>query len=129
MITRSASARICASEGAGSKVWELVPSGTIPRRSIRVPPTLRTIELIGATVVATFSLPLSPSDESVQPSDEDGAIGVASCAVAEARDSANPIGAASAPRKTRRRVKLAWQTERGVKTGLLHDDNTPSSDY
>src|SRR5215213_7370473 len=41
--------------------------------SIRVPPTLRTIELIGATVVATFKVPLSASKSSYQPSDSVGA--------------------------------------------------------
>ena len=50
--------------GAGSKVWLLVPSGTMPSTSTRSPPMLAAIEVIGATVVATFNAPvLSGSSE------------------------------------------------------------------
>ena len=43
--------------GAGSKVWLLVPSGTMPSMSTLSPPMLAAIEVIGATVVATLSWP------------------------------------------------------------------------
>ena len=59
-MMRSALARTWASDGAGSKVCELVASGTMPRSRMRSPPMLRAIELMGATVVATSSLSGSP---------------------------------------------------------------------
>jgi hypothetical protein len=68
---------ITASDGAGSNVWLFVPSGTTPAKLIRVPPTFRAIELIGATVVTMFMSPLYVSNESDHPSDELGGVGVA----------------------------------------------------
>ena len=59
MKTTSASANALASDGAGSKVWELVPSGTIPVRSIVVPPMFWAMFVIGETVVTTLSRPSS----------------------------------------------------------------------
>ena len=53
--TRSASASTAATDGAGSKVCELTPSGTTPRRSIRAPPTLSTMLVMGETVATTLS--------------------------------------------------------------------------
>ena len=49
--TRSASLSTRAALGGGSKVWELVPSGTRPSIVTRSPATFATIEVIGATVV------------------------------------------------------------------------------
>ncbi len=69
-MIRSAFARVCASDGAGSKVCEFVASGMIPRRRIRSPPMFRAIELIGATVVATSSLSGPPVRVSCHPSDD-----------------------------------------------------------
>jgi len=111
--TTSAFDRITASDGAGSKVWLFVPSGTTPARLIRVPPTFRVIELIGATVVTTFSSPLPVSNESDQPSDDAGGVGVASWAPASfgmGEDSA----AIASPR-TDRRLGLndIWSTPMG----------------
>jgi hypothetical protein len=56
----SALLRIAAALGGGSKVWLLVPSGTIPVTCARSPTMLEVIEVIGETVVAIRSLP-SPS--------------------------------------------------------------------
>ena len=53
--TRSASASTAATDGAGSKVCELTPSGTTPRRLIRAPPTLSTMLVMGETVATTLS--------------------------------------------------------------------------
>src|SRR5689334_11618228 len=78
---------------------------------------LRTIELIGATVVATFSLPLSSSNESLQPSEDVGAVGVTSCAwtVRSGRAVAIPAPAAmresDATREERRRSRRFWDRE------------------
>ena len=58
-IIRSASAISLATEGAGSKVCEFTPSGTMPSSRIRVPPTFSTRLVIGETVVTTFSIPSS----------------------------------------------------------------------
>jgi len=53
MNTTSASLSRAATDGAGSKVCEFVPSGTMPRISTQSPPTREVIEVIGETVVAT----------------------------------------------------------------------------
>ena len=42
-----------ATDGSGSKVWLLVPSGTMPSMRTRSPPMLAAIDVIGETVVAT----------------------------------------------------------------------------
>ncbi len=55
MKITSASASTLASDGTGSKVWEFVPSGTMPVMATLSPPMLATIEVIGATVVTTRS--------------------------------------------------------------------------
>ena len=51
MKTTSASLSTAAALGGGSKVWELVPSGTSPVTVAASPATAETIEVIGATVV------------------------------------------------------------------------------
>ena len=61
MKMRSASDSTSATLGAGSNVWELVPSGTTPSISARSPATLAAMLVIGATVVTTLSLPSDPS--------------------------------------------------------------------
>ena len=53
----SASARISAALGGGSKVCELVPSGTMPVTVARSPVTALVMLVIGATVVAMTSRP------------------------------------------------------------------------
>lgn len=52
---RSAAERSSATLGEGSKVWELVPSGTTPVTSASSPTTLDTMLVIGATVVTIRS--------------------------------------------------------------------------
>ena len=56
MKIRSAFERTSATLGAGSNVWELVPSGTTPSMSARSPATLAAMLVMGATVVTTLSL-------------------------------------------------------------------------
>ena len=53
--TRSALDSTAAALGLGSNVWESSPSGTIPVTDARSPAMLATIEVIGATVVTTWS--------------------------------------------------------------------------
>ena len=65
---RSASLSSPATLGSGSKVWLLVPSGTMPRTSTRSPPMLAAIEVMGETVVATSSFSPFPSPVA-EPSD------------------------------------------------------------
>ena len=56
--TAVTAASVAASLGFGSKVWELVPSGTMPMMLASAPPTtLATMLVIGATVVAMCSEP------------------------------------------------------------------------
>ena len=57
MKTTSAVESSSATLGGGSKVWEFVPSGTMPVIATRSPPMFATMLVIGATVVATASLP------------------------------------------------------------------------
>jgi hypothetical protein len=66
-LTRIRSARLStfAALGGGSKVCELVPSGTRPSMMTRSPPTAAVIEVIGATVVTTRSR--SPSALAPEP--------------------------------------------------------------
>ncbi len=54
MNTMSAVVMTSAADGGGSKVWELVPSGTMPTISARSPMMFAAIEVIGATVVTTW---------------------------------------------------------------------------
>lgn len=63
MKTTSAVLNSSTVEGDGSKVWELVPSGTMPMISARSPMMFAAIEVIGATVVTTRSLPSAASSE------------------------------------------------------------------
>ncbi len=61
----SAFSRVFASLGFGSKVCELVPSGTMPATMVLVPPAmLATMLVIGATVVAIVSVPLTGAPSS-----------------------------------------------------------------
>ena len=56
MKIMSADSSVAASLGLGSKVCELVPSGTTPVITEAVPPAMfATMLVIGATVVAIFS--------------------------------------------------------------------------
>ena len=57
MKITSASASTLASDGTGSNVCEFVPSGTMPVMATLSPPMLAAIDVIGATVVTTFTLP------------------------------------------------------------------------
>ena len=67
MKTTSASLNSAATEGAGSNVCELVPSGTIPRISTQSPPTREAMDVMGETVVATSSRsPLADVDSSLE---------------------------------------------------------------
>ena len=60
MKTMSAVSNVFASLGFGSNVCELVPSGTMPVTSVPVPPAmLATMLVIGATVVAMVSTPVT----------------------------------------------------------------------
>ncbi len=67
MKITSARSRASASDGRGSKVWEFVPSGTMPVMSARSPITAAAMEVIGATVVTTESRaePSAPAGSSV----------------------------------------------------------------
>ena len=69
MKMRSALLSSSAAWGSGSKVWELVPSGTIPSIVTLSPATAETIEVSGETVVATMrpelGEPLADSGEAV----------------------------------------------------------------
>jgi len=70
MKTMSAVVITSAADGGGSKVWELVPSGTMPTMSAHSPMTLAAIEVIGATVVTTRMVsddPSAPSEDSSSP--------------------------------------------------------------
>src|SRR5512135_626934 len=53
-MIRSALLRSLLSDGIGSKVWELIPSGMMPATSALSPATFSTMLVIGATVVTTF---------------------------------------------------------------------------
>src|SRR5437763_745987 len=55
MMKMSAFDRLTAFAGLGSNVWESTPSGMIPSRSMRSPPTFRTMFVSGETVVTTFN--------------------------------------------------------------------------
>ena len=55
MNTMSAVVITSAADGGGSKVCELVPSGTMPTISAQSPITFAAIEVIGATVVTTWN--------------------------------------------------------------------------
>ena len=54
-MIKSADANTDATEGAGSKVCEFAPSGTIPSKLILAPPMFSTKLVIGETVVTTVS--------------------------------------------------------------------------
>src|SRR6056297_560940 len=60
MNTTSAMVITSAADGGGSKVCELVPSGTMPMISAQSPMTLAAIEVIGATVVTTWKSEAEP---------------------------------------------------------------------
>ena len=87
MNTTSASLRRAATDGAGSKVCELVPSGTMPRTSTQSPPTRDTIEVIGDTVVATRIE--SPSDSEAESSEPPHPASTRAAAETLARTSGN----------------------------------------
>src|SRR6476469_6643653 len=57
MNTRSACESTLAALGGGSKVWLLVPSGTMPTSLTLSPATLLTMLVIGETVVTTTLRP------------------------------------------------------------------------
>ena len=107
-MMRSAFDRTCASDGLGSKVWELVASGTMPCSRMRSPPMLRARELMGATVVATSSLSGSPVSSSCQPS-----------AGADGRADAPGTGPRPAMRRRARR--------RAIARGARHDGRDMAS--
>ena len=87
MNTTSASLKRAATDGAGSKVCELVPSGTMPRTSTQSPPTRDTMEVIGETVVATRIE--SPSASAAESSDPPHPDSTRAAAEALARTSGN----------------------------------------
>ena len=60
MKTMSAVVITSAADGDGSKVWELVPSGTMPTISARSPMMFAAMEVIGATVVTTWRSVVDP---------------------------------------------------------------------
>ncbi len=60
MNTMSAVVMTSAADGGGSKVWEFVPSGTMPTISARSPMMFAAIEVIGATVVTTWRSVVTP---------------------------------------------------------------------
>ena len=63
----SAVSNVFASLGFGSNVCELVPSGTMPVTSVPVPPAmLATMLVIGATVVAMVSTPVTGHPARIQ---------------------------------------------------------------
>jgi hypothetical protein len=109
-MMRSAFASVCASDGAGSNVWEFVASGMSPWSLIRVPPTLRASELIGATVVATSSLSSSPVRVSVHPSE---------AAAAPCPGAADGLGDAEQPNASRPAARIAARRRNGQIVGLL----------
>lgn len=65
--TTSAVLSSSATLGLGSKVWELVPSGTMPRTTARSPAMDWTMLVIGETVVATVSFAVDEEDEPAPP--------------------------------------------------------------
>src|SRR5919106_573534 len=105
--TTSASAITRASAGAGSKVWPLVPSGTIPVISTCRPPTFWAMLVMGETVVTTFR---RPSSEAPAPAPH-----------AEASRNSTASGAvARTPRFYLQSLLLAVDCNKTL--GVLHDE-------
>ncbi len=101
MKTTSAVESSSATLGLGSNVCELVPSGTIPVMSTRSPPMPAAMLVIGATVVATSSLPSSPLPAASAPQP---AATVASEAIASVATSVPAPRARPRPRRVRRSI-------------------------
>src|SRR5215204_1514369 len=95
----------------------------MPRRLMRVPPTFRAIELIGATVVAMFRKPLAVAKESVQPSDDAGGAGLAGWAAID-DPGTNPAARMGMPR-TERRVVFTCMGSVPLASGSVPLDSTP----
>ena len=97
---RSASAMTPATDGAGSKVWELTPSGTTPRSRMRVPPIFSAMLTMGETVATTFSAPSPPAaGESESPPSDAQAAQTASANSAAEISAARTIGAGADGRR------------------------------
>ena len=85
-----------ATDGGGSNVWELVPSGTTPTISAQSPMTFAAIDVIGATVVTTVNSADSPL-ESAAPSDSVESSSLPHDATTNARHAAAPTNRRERP--------------------------------
>ena len=85
--TRSASDSKAATDGAGSKVCELTPSGTTPCKRMRLPPMFSTMLVMGDTVATTDRAPAAGVSASAVASGSDRGTSTDSGSLAQAASS------------------------------------------